>query len=139
MKLLKSTLEHEGFRSKPYQDTLGIWTIGHGLTYITRSESRVIVEGRLKALSIRWGVRRPWLIDHPPELRDVITEMSFQMGFKGVLKFKKMWKALSVADYALAADEMLDSKWATQTPERALEMSEIVRAIAQGIASNGAT
>jgi lysozyme len=34
-----------------------------------------------------------------------------------------MWKALKVPDYQTAAIEMLDSRWAKQTPNRAGEMS----------------
>jgi len=33
--LLERILEHEGFSEKPYLDTVGVWTIGHGLTFIT--------------------------------------------------------------------------------------------------------
>ena len=38
-----------------------------------------------------------------------------------------MWAALDSKDYEPAAAEMLDSKWARQTPERAEELAEIMR------------
>ena len=40
-------------------------------------------------------------------------------------KFKNMWKALEQdpPEYATAAMEMLDSRWAKQTPNRAEAMS----------------
>ena len=53
--------------------------------------------------------------------------MVFQLGIGGVSKFKKALKAVGEEDWDTAADEMLDSKWATQTPERATELSSIIR------------
>ena len=38
-----------------------------------------------------------------------------------------MLKALQVKNYRVASIEMLDSRWAKQTPERAKELSETVR------------
>ena len=49
--------------------------------------------------------------------------MIFQMGFTGVSKFKNMIKALQNHDYKQASIEMLDSRWAKQTPNRAKELS----------------
>ena len=49
--------------------------------------------------------------------------MIFQLGKTGVSKFKNMWKALSELNYVGASFEMLDSRWAKQTPNRAQEMA----------------
>ena len=54
---------------------------------------------------------------------EIIIEMIFQLGKTGVSKFKNMWKALSGLEYSVAASEMLDSRWAKQTPNRAKAMS----------------
>jgi lysozyme len=54
---------------------------------------------------------------------EIIIEMIFQLGKTGVSKFKNMWKALSGLEYSVAASEMLDSRWAKQTPNRAQAMS----------------
>ena len=55
--------------------------------------------------------------------------MIFQLGKTGVSKFKNMWKALSGLDYSTAASEMLDSRWAKQTPNRAQAMSAQMAAL----------
>ena len=52
--------------------------------------------------------------------------MAFQLGLKGVLNFSRMWEALKRHDYVAAADEMLDSRWAEQTPSRAEALAKIV-------------
>jgi len=128
--LLERTKKHEGFERKPYQDHLGNWTFGHGLTWISEEESTVIVEGRLRVIQERLVDNKGWIIGHPPIVLDVLTEMAFQMGVSGVLNFKNMWQALDDGKYEEAADHGLDSKWAKQTPERANELMDIIRGLA---------
>jgi len=64
--------------------------------------------------------------------KETIIEMVFQLGETGVSKFKNMWKALqqNPPSYSVAATEMLDSRWAKQTPGRAKEMSDHMRSLA---------
>ena len=64
-------------------------------------------------------------IEH--EAKCVLIEMVFQLGIGGVSKFKNMWKALGKGDYQTASEEMLDSRWAKQTPSRAEGLSEIMK------------
>jgi lysozyme len=56
--------------------------------------------------------------------------MTFQLGVGGVSKFKKFLGHLSTSTYHLASDEMLDSRWAKQTPHRAEKLSYAIRALA---------
>ena len=49
------------------------------------------------------------------------------MGVSGVSKFKKALHAMQMFQWKLAADELLDSRWAKQTPNRAKELSNIIR------------
>jgi lysozyme len=60
---------------------------------------------------------------------EIIIEMIFQLGKTGVSKFRNMWKALSALDYSTAAEQMLDSRWAKQTPNRANGMADIMRSL----------
>ena len=55
----------------------------------------------------------------------LIIEMIFQLGSAGVQKFRKMWEALKEdpPNYKEASVQMLDSRWAKQTPNRAQEMA----------------
>ena len=46
------------------------------------------------------------------------------MGYSGVGKFKNMIKALQNNDTKTASIEMLDSRWAKQTPNRAKALSD---------------
>jgi lysozyme len=56
--------------------------------------------------------------------RHIVVEMVYQMGSYGVSRFKKFLQALQDSDYKEASVQMLDSRWAKQTPNRANRMSE---------------
>jgi lysozyme len=53
--------------------------------------------------------------------------MCFQMGRSGVANFKKFLAAAERKDWDAASGEMLDSKWAKQTPGRAKKLADIFR------------
>ncbi|MFW0778523.1 MAG: glycoside hydrolase family protein [Rickettsiales bacterium] len=57
----------------------------------------------------------------------VLIDMHYQFGYDGLMKFKRMWKAIERKDFSAAADEMLDSLYAIQTPNRAARNAEIMR------------
>ena len=125
--LVERIAKNEGFESKPYKCSEGVLTIGHGLTYITEEESLHILAGRISQLHLRLLDSQDWYKNLPPEIQGVIIEMCFQMGVYGMLKFKKMITNMKDSNWKGAADEMLDSLWARQTPNRANRLSEIVR------------
>ena len=118
---------NEGFRSKPYQCSEGVWTIGHGLTWITEEESSSILTGRISSLHLKLLDDLDWYKDMPPEVKGVIIEMCYQMGFAGFCKFKKAIANMKEHNWKDAATEMLDSLWAKQTSNRANQLADIVR------------
>jgi lysozyme len=60
--------------------------------------------------------------------QNVLIEMSFQMGVDGVLGFHDMIDAITAQDWATAAIEGLDSKWAREdAPQRASELMAMLR------------
>lgn len=128
--LIDRICKHEGFEETPYPDPLTggkPWTFGHGLTYITEAESRMVVKHRVFTISQELKSRIDFFWSLPEEVQDVLIEMAYQMGVKGLLNFKKMLNVLSKKDYSGAADEMLDSRWAKQTSGRANFLAYIVR------------
>ena len=141
-RLLKSVKEHEGYRNKVYLDSLGKRTVGVGHLCVEdfweddkEYEEKfllTILEHDLKS-AIKSAER---LCSDCPDLDDLaketIVEMVFQLGKTGVSKFRNMWKALKQTPprYDVAATEMLDSRWAKQTPGRAKEMSDHMRSLA---------
>ena len=118
---------NEGFRSKPYQCSEGVWTIGHGLTWLTEEESLHILSGRISQLHLKLLDDLDWYKDMPPEIQGILIEMVYQIGYSGVMKFKKMIANMIDKDWKGAATEMLDSLWAKQTSNRANRLADIVR------------
>ena len=131
--LVESIKKNEGYREKVYKCTEGFDTIGYGFSIkdvkLRESVCDIILEEKLMELSSEVQEKFPWLTDMPQEVCHVILEMCYQMGVAGVSKFKKTISYLQEKEWGKASVEMLDSKWAKQTPNRAKRMSEIVKGI----------
>ena len=57
----------------------------------------------------------------------VLTEMVFNLGTTGVLKFDSFLKYFKIKKFKRAASEMLRSRWAKQVGERARNLAEILK------------
>ena len=127
---------HEGFRNKIYLDSLSKKTIGYGhlITKDDKFEEGVeysreeLDELFEKDFQKGWNLMQVFCDENnlrsiSDTAKEILCEMIFQMGFAGVSKFKNMIKALKNRDYKQASIEMLDSRWAKQTPNRAKELS----------------
>ena len=125
----------EGRKPCVYQDHLGYWTIGVGRLVDPRKPGAGLrpkemdyllandVEDRVQQLT----ARLPWFVDLDEARQGVLLNMSFQLGVDGLLGFKNTLELVRQGKYTEAAAAMLQSKWATQTPERAKRMSEQMR------------
>ena len=137
--LLESIKHHEGFVEHVYDDSLGIPTIGYGFAIkdliLDEDIAEDILMRKLERLKRNANSRFKWLEDMPVVVQEVILNMCYQLGVTGVSKFRKAISALQEGDWDEAADEMLDSLWARQTPNRATELSNIVRNQSEKISS----
>lgn len=66
----------------------------------------------------------------PDDVFDILLNMSFNLGKKGLLTFKKMLAAVEVGDWATVAVEMEDSKWFGQVKNRAVRLVGRMEALA---------
>ena len=105
---------HEGFRDTIYLDSLSKRTIGYGHLIVHEDKGWKLMERFCEVNNLH---------SISDTAKEILCEMIFQMGFTGVSKFKNMIKALQNRDYKQASIEMLDSRWAKQTPNRAKELS----------------
>ena len=137
--LLEKIKHHEGFVEHVYDDSLGIPTIGYGFAIkdliLDEDIAEDILMRKLEKLKRNANARFQWLEDMPQEVQAVILNMCYQLGVTGVSKFRKAISALQEGDWDEAANEMLDSLWARQTPNRATELSDIVRNQVEKISS----
>ena len=139
-RLLESVKKHEGYRNKVYLDTLGKRTVGVGHLCVEdfweddkEYEESFLMEILQKDLQEAIRGAKELMEEHgcadiDERAEEIIIEMVFQLGRTGVKKFRNMWKALSEHNYIGASFEMLDSKWAKQTPNRDKDMADQMKA-----------
>ena len=135
---LKEQIEkHEGKRRKAYQDTLGHWTIGIG-HLIKLPDEEYLLKANLKDYEIEHFFNT----DLNQAINDarnfigetsinevafeVIVNMAFNLGYPKLSQFVKLQKALRENDYFKASQEMLNSRWKNQVPNRANELALIM-------------
>ena len=120
----------EGREKFAYKDSLGYLTIGVGrlvdekkggglrddeMDYLLRNDINDRIDAITRAL--------PWFQNLDDARKGVLLNMAFQMGTNGLLAFKNTLAEIRAGDYATASEMMLQSKWATQTPERAMRLA----------------
>lgn len=125
----------EGTKATVYKDSLGYYTIGVGRLVDPRKPDSGLrpkeiafmlandIEERMLALS----VQLPWMAELSEPRQAVLLNMSFQLGVTGLLGFKNTLLMVRAGNYEAASQGMLQSLWASQTPNRAKRLSEQMR------------
>jgi lysozyme len=131
--LVNRIKHHEGYRSRVYKCTEGFDTIGYGFAIkdleLDEDIAEEILMRKVEKLIKRVRAKFDWLDSVPHEVQGVLVEMSYQMGLSSVCKFRLALKYMENQNWERAADEMLLSKWHRQTPNRAKELSNIIRSL----------
>ena len=129
-KLIELLKQQEGYRRKVYKCTEGFHTIAYGRNLDTNGIDEEEAEYLLRRDVVKcqnilvakldfWGG-----LNQPT--RDALTNMAFQLGINGLLKFKNMLSRLDNGDYYGASREALNSRWARQTPNRAKHVAKMI-------------
>lgn len=130
-RLAKQLEIDEGKRSKMYQDTVGKWTAGVGRNLSDRAFSEDEIQLMLSndiALATKDARQLVPGFDNLDDVRqEVLTNMSFNMGYAKLAGFKRFLAAVNGSEFAEASLEMLDSRWANQVGARALRLSKAMR------------
>ena len=128
--LIENIKESEGFVEHVYDDSLGIPTIGYGFAIkdliLDKDIATEILSRKISRLINRVDEKFDWFNEANDEIKEVVVEMCYQLGVGGFSRFKKTISYFAVKDYKTASVEMLDSKWAKQTPNRAKKLSSMV-------------
>lgn len=125
--------EKEGFSTTVYICSEGYPTIGYGHRCdanhpeITREEAEKILAADIK--EAMKGADKLIGANAPKAAKEIVVAMVFQMGYKGVSGFKKTLAFIKAGDYKSASKEMLNSRWAKQTPARAKFMSDMMASV----------
>lgn len=118
-------IKHEGWRKKPYECTAGKLTIGVGINLeegLYDDEIQAIHDLRTQRLLNELFGAMPWIEDLPDPAQRALADMHFNLGFPRLMKFKKMLTALQEGRFIDAGVEALDSRWAKQVGNRALDV-----------------
>jgi len=130
-----SIKSHEGYRLDPYECTEGFLTGGYGHKILEGEEVPTTKEGWEalfdKDFEKAWSDMEILCETHNlpenEEMMSILCEMIFQLGFTGVSKFKMMIKALQEGNMEEASNQMKQSKWYVQTPNRCVALAERMR------------
>jgi lysozyme len=121
--VLNELKKDEDFVAHPYNDSLGIPTIGYGTKLpIDEIEAELLLEKRFNDTLMEVKKNIYFFEDLSECAKEVILNMAYNLGVPRLLKFKRMLKALEVKDYRTAAKEMVDSLWYRQVGSRATRL-----------------
>jgi len=142
-KLREELAEDEGCKYEIYLDHLGLATFGIG-HLITKNDPEygknvgtVIEQGRVQsafnldiAVTIEDCHRLYKNFDElPEEVQLIVANMMFNLGYPRLSKFKGMKAGVDAKSWSSAADEMVDSRWYTQVPNRARRLVDRMRQV----------
>ena len=145
-KLRKQLEIDEGVKYEIYNDHLGYPTFGIGHLVIPSDKEygekvgTVVSEERVRECfdkDVKSVLRDCKLLykdfdELPEEVQKICANMMFNMGRPRLSKFKGMKAGVDARDWNRAADEMVDSRWHDQVPNRAKRLVKRMRALADG-------
>lgn len=135
----------EGCRHEIYLDHLGLAT--HGIGHLIREHEpehgqpvgTPVSDERVRqcfaldiAVTLEDCLRLfPDFADLPLEAQLIIANMCFNLGYPRLSKFKNFRAAVEERNWIKAADEMVDSRWHDQVPNRAKRLVKRMRDLAE--------
>jgi len=134
IEMLREQLEiDEGVKYEIYLDHLGYPTFGighlvrkddpeHGQevgTAVSADRVAEAFESDLEGVLSDCRKLYPNIDDLPEEAQQIIANMMFNLGYPRLSKFKNMKRCVDDRDWISAGDEMMDSRWYNQVPNRA--------------------
>lgn len=145
-KLREELAEDEGCKFEIYLDHLGLPTFGighlvvegdpeHGQpvgTPVDEERVRQVFSLDIASTLDECQVLYPDFDELPEEAQLIIANMMFNMGRPRLSKFVGMKREIDARRFDAAADEMVDSRWHDQVPNRAKRLVKRMRALARG-------
>tara|TARA_R100001460_G_scaffold34551_1_gene67065 strand:+ start:520 stop:969 length:450 start_codon:yes stop_codon:yes gene_type:complete len=145
-KLREELAEDEGCKFEIYLDHLGLPTYGighlvvegdpeHGQpvgTPVDEERVRQVFSLDIASTLDECQVLYPDFDELPEEAQLIIANMMFNMGRPRLSKFVGMKREVDARRFDAAAEEMVDSRWHDQVPNRAKRLVKRMRALARG-------
>lgn len=131
---VSSLKKEEGYRQHMYQCSEHVWTIGIGRVIeprglgISETEAEFLLKNDIDRSIKECQKSFSFFNELSPNRQRAMVELCFQLGLTTLLKFKRMIAALESEAFDQAAIELLDSRFAKQTPGRAKRMAQLIEA-----------
>jgi lysozyme len=128
--LTQELMRDEGVKLKPYRCTAGKLTIGVGRNIedngISNEEAAFMLKADIKNCERDLDILLPGWKNFSDTRQRVLLNMVFNMGRARLSGFKKFLACLKMNDFTGAADQMMDSSWATQVGQRAVRLRDMM-------------
>lgn len=116
----------EGFSSTPYF-LMGHWHIGYGttisgpetLTEVSLAQATALLYNDMQ--TVESGIRASYPVydELPLQAQTVLLDMGYNLGVQGLMGFENMLSAMEGGHWLLAIEEISDSVYMLQVPNRA--------------------
>lgn len=128
----KRLIEHEGIKLKPYHCTAGKLTIGVGRNLddrgISQATATQMLEEDIEIVLDELKRALPFWENLKWNYKEALVDLAFNMGVPRLMMFRNMLSAIEADDPAKAAEELLDSRYASQVGKRASNIAALLRA-----------
>tara|TARA_A100001391_G_scaffold149095_1_gene106595 strand:+ start:1707 stop:2129 length:423 start_codon:yes stop_codon:yes gene_type:complete len=125
---------HEGVKPHAYKCSAGYVTIGVGRNIdengglgLSDDEIDYLLQNDIKRCQQELTTYFVWFEKLDEVRKNAMINLVFNLGLSRLRKFEKALFAMSEQDWETASKELLDSRWAEQVGQRAVEIAEMVR------------
>lgn len=144
----RSVMLNEGFRPTLYKDSLGVDTVGIGFNaqdpairrflpadvlagkrQMDQKEAESLLKTKILPIAIadaKSFVGEDAFSTLDPIRQGVLVDMAYQLGGPRLGEFVRFKDALTKGNYQAAANEILNSQYAKQTPQRAARNAQMI-------------
>ena len=130
-KLIDQLKSHEGLRLKPYKCTSGKLSIGVGRNLedigISEQEAEILLLNDIEEAKRQLFAHFPWTQDLDEVRLAALINFTFNVGIGTVSKFVNAMALLKEGSFDMASEEFLQSRWANQVGQRAIDVTEQIR------------
>ena len=131
MSLIEQLKRHEGLKLKPYKCTADKLTIGVGRNLedvgISEEEAEMLLQNDIQRATVQIQREFPWTTELDEVRFAALINFTFNVGIGTVGKFVNAMALLRDGNYDMAADEFLNSRWAKQVGQRAIDVTDQIR------------
>ena len=129
-KLTEKLKYEEGCELMPYKDTVNKLTIGIGRCLdergITMDEAEFLLKTDISIVMTELNDSFPWWNNLSEKRQLIMCDLVFNLGMPKLKKFVKFLAAMEEEQWLNAHDELLDSNYADQVPNRAKRNAQTI-------------